>query len=137
MSVEMMPLVLILQQLLLLVSYTAQPSECTDVGCVGEKGEPVDCSISFTMLSCQCDLCTMQGVPGVPGPPGRQVSGLFSNVLLRNLRLQNLSDIRHSMDGVCIGACWSTRSTWHCRWFWLEGKLYIDLTSQVIHWSMC
>ena len=83
MSVEMMPLVLILQQLLLLVSYTAQPSECTDMGCIGEKGEPVDCSIVAT-LSCQCDLCTVQGIPSVPGPPGRQVSGLFSSVLLES-----------------------------------------------------
>ena len=23
-----------------------------------------------------------------------------------------------------IGACWRARSTWYCRWFWLEGKLH-------------
>ena len=72
----MASIMLILQQLLLLVSYSAQPSYCTDIGCVGEKGEPVDCTVIVTLPS-QYDLCTTQGVPGVPGPPGRQVSELL------------------------------------------------------------
>ena len=52
-------LVLIPQQPLLPVSYSA-PSQCTDVGCVGEKGELVDC----TDISCD----TLISVIYIPVP---------------------------------------------------------------------
>jgi hypothetical protein len=41
--------VLILQELLLLVLYSAQPAYCSDIGCIGEKGDAVDCTFSLTL----------------------------------------------------------------------------------------
>ena len=58
---------LMVPQLLLLVCYGVQPSQCADVGCVGEKGEPVvvcvivlpaPALISMFVYETGCSWCT-------------------------------------------------------------------------------
>ena len=104
MSIGMMSLVSILQ-LLLLVFYSAQPSQCTDVGCVGEKGELVNFSVSVSHFHLNVIYVPRRAFQEITrkkmNRPSRKTSQSFVLFWLR-LAVAIVKFGRCSMYGVCM-----------------------------------